>query len=177
MFLDLVDNPDMVHRAIGRLVEGHIAVLKSLEEQEALSVGNLAHYTGSGGTGGAGADVRESVRCDLVGHQPHGVGVGCRGHRRLQRPAPSRNTGRVRLPAVTCVAEHSPIEIADAIVTCVAGHSPIEIADAVAPRVADHPSLETGISFYTCFRVRTGAGVRGDILASNAEKHLPYQKE
>jgi len=50
MFLDLVDNPDMVHRAVGRLVDGHLAILRALEHEGALSLPNGRHYTGSGGT-------------------------------------------------------------------------------------------------------------------------------
>ena len=51
MFLDLVDNPGMVHKAVGRIVDGHITMLKSMEDQGALSLGNRRHYVGSGGTG------------------------------------------------------------------------------------------------------------------------------
>ena len=51
MFLDLVDHPGMVHKAVGKLVDGHIAMLKAMEEQGALSLGNRNHYVGSGGTG------------------------------------------------------------------------------------------------------------------------------
>jgi len=50
LFLDLVDNPAMVHKAIGRLVDGHLAVIHALEREGALSLPNGRHYTGSGGT-------------------------------------------------------------------------------------------------------------------------------
>ena len=50
MFLDLVDNPAMVHKAVARLVDGHIAIIKALEREGALSLPNGRHYTGSGGT-------------------------------------------------------------------------------------------------------------------------------
>jgi hypothetical protein len=49
-FLDLVDNPGMVHRAVGRLVDGHLAIIRALEREGALSLANGRHYTGSGGT-------------------------------------------------------------------------------------------------------------------------------
>jgi len=49
-FLDLVDNPEMVHKAIGRIVDGHLAVIYALEKEGALSLPNGRHYTGSGGT-------------------------------------------------------------------------------------------------------------------------------
>jgi len=49
-FLDLVDNPEMVHRAVGRLVDGHLAIIRALEKEGALSLPNGRHYTGSGGT-------------------------------------------------------------------------------------------------------------------------------
>jgi len=49
-FLDLADNPAMVHRAVGRLVDGHLAIIRALEKEGALSLANGRHYTGSGGT-------------------------------------------------------------------------------------------------------------------------------
>ena len=51
MYLDLAINPGMVHKAAGRIVDGHIAMIKSMEEQGALSLGNRRHYVGSGGVG------------------------------------------------------------------------------------------------------------------------------
>jgi len=51
MFADLVDNPSMVHKAVGRIVDGHIAMVRSMERQGALSLGNRSHYVGSGGVG------------------------------------------------------------------------------------------------------------------------------
>jgi len=51
LFLDLVDRPEMVHKAIGRIVDGHIALVKSAERQGLFSLSNRNHYTGSGGTG------------------------------------------------------------------------------------------------------------------------------
>lgn len=50
LFLDLVDHPEMVHRAIARLVEGHLSIIDRLEQAGALSLPNGRHYTGSGGT-------------------------------------------------------------------------------------------------------------------------------
>lgn len=50
-FLDLVDRPAFVHRALDRLVQREIVCLQSLERQGALSLGNRNHYAGSGGTG------------------------------------------------------------------------------------------------------------------------------
>jgi len=73
LYLDLVDRPEMIHRAIGRIVDGHIAMLKSLEAQGGLSLGNRRHYTGSGGTGytrelpAAGFDGQRVRICDLWG--------------------------------------------------------------------------------------------------------------
>jgi len=49
MFIDLVDNPGMVHKAISRIVEGHISIIKTLEEEGLLSLSNRNHYVGSGG--------------------------------------------------------------------------------------------------------------------------------
>ena len=72
MFMDLVENPQMVHRAISRIVDGHIALVKSMEQQGALTLGNRRHYVGSGGTGfthqlpQAGFDGRVRT-CDLWG--------------------------------------------------------------------------------------------------------------
>jgi len=50
LFLDLVDHPAMVHKAVGRLVDGHIAIVRALEREGALSLAHGRHYTGSGGT-------------------------------------------------------------------------------------------------------------------------------
>ena len=50
LFLDLVDNPDFVHRAVGKIVDGHIAMMTDAQKQEALTLGNRNHYAGSGGT-------------------------------------------------------------------------------------------------------------------------------
>lgn len=51
LFMDLTDRPEMVHRAIGRLVDGHMAIVDSLEQQGLFSLSNRNHYAGSGGTG------------------------------------------------------------------------------------------------------------------------------
>jgi len=50
MFLDLAENPSLVHRVVGLLVDGYIAAVKSMERQGALTLANRRHYTGSGGT-------------------------------------------------------------------------------------------------------------------------------
>ncbi|MHB0936065.1 MAG: uroporphyrinogen decarboxylase/cobalamine-independent methonine synthase family protein [Armatimonadota bacterium] len=49
MFMDLVDNPEMVHKAIGKLVDGHRAIIRAYEREGILSLPNGHHYTGSGG--------------------------------------------------------------------------------------------------------------------------------
>lgn len=63
LFMDLVDNPPMVHRAIGRIIEGHIAMVRSFEKQGLLSIGNRNHYVGSGGV----AYTRELPQKDFDG--------------------------------------------------------------------------------------------------------------
>ena len=50
-FLDLIDNPGFAHRVIDRLMQREVVILRSLERQGALSLGNRNHYAGSGGTG------------------------------------------------------------------------------------------------------------------------------
>jgi len=51
MYLDLAVNPEMVHRAADRIVDGHLAMIRAMEAQGALSLGNRRHYVGSGGVG------------------------------------------------------------------------------------------------------------------------------
>ncbi len=51
MFMDLIDQPEMVHRAVARLVDGQISIAHALERQAGLTLGNGRHYVGSGGTG------------------------------------------------------------------------------------------------------------------------------
>jgi len=50
-FMDLVDNPAMVHKAIGRIVDAHLSIVRDLQSQGALSLGNRNQYVGSGGVG------------------------------------------------------------------------------------------------------------------------------
>jgi hypothetical protein len=50
MFMDLVDAPELVDRIVGIIVDGHIGMMRQLEEQGALTPGNRNHYCGSGGT-------------------------------------------------------------------------------------------------------------------------------
>jgi hypothetical protein len=50
-YMDLVERPQMVHEAVRRIVDGHIAMVRSMERQGALSLGNRNHYVGSGGAG------------------------------------------------------------------------------------------------------------------------------
>ncbi|MFQ6096603.1 MAG: hypothetical protein ACE5O2_02675 [Armatimonadota bacterium] len=50
-FMDMADDPDMVHAGMSRLMEGKLAWLESLEEQRLLSLNNDNDYVGSGGFG------------------------------------------------------------------------------------------------------------------------------
>jgi hypothetical protein len=50
LFLDLTDNPAMVHDAVARITDGHIAIMCALEARGGLSLGIRNHYSGSGGT-------------------------------------------------------------------------------------------------------------------------------
>lgn len=49
LFMDLMLNPEMVHQAVTKIVDGHISMVKSLERQGALIISNRTGYTGSGG--------------------------------------------------------------------------------------------------------------------------------
>ncbi|HUT24510.1 MAG TPA: hypothetical protein VM492_09230 [Sumerlaeia bacterium] len=49
--VDLVERPEMVHKAMGRLLNAHLARLDQYEEQNALSLNNGYHRVGSGGLG------------------------------------------------------------------------------------------------------------------------------
>jgi hypothetical protein len=49
IFTDLVDEPDFVHEAMRRLVDGEISMRRSLEAQGALTLNLRSHYAGSGG--------------------------------------------------------------------------------------------------------------------------------
>ena len=51
LYMDLVDRPEWVHRAMTILVDGALAELELLEREGALSLNNRNHYTGSGGVG------------------------------------------------------------------------------------------------------------------------------
>ncbi len=51
LFLDIVDRPQWVHRALQRIIDGHMGVLRALEEANALGLNNAADYCGSGGVG------------------------------------------------------------------------------------------------------------------------------
>ena len=50
-FLDMTDNPELLHAGMKRLMEGKLAWLESLEEQGVLSLNNGNDYVGSGGFG------------------------------------------------------------------------------------------------------------------------------
>jgi hypothetical protein len=50
LYIDLFDNPEMVHKAVDKIVDGDIQMMKDAEEQNVLSLGNRNHYAGSGGT-------------------------------------------------------------------------------------------------------------------------------
>ncbi len=50
-FLDMMDEPELVHAGLRRLMEGRLAWLDSLEQQGLLSLNNGNHYVGSGGFG------------------------------------------------------------------------------------------------------------------------------
>ncbi|MBD3174543.1 MAG: hypothetical protein GF320_05160 [Armatimonadia bacterium] len=50
-FWDMVDQPEMVHRGMERLMEGRLAGLESLEQQGLLYLNNGNQYVGSGGFG------------------------------------------------------------------------------------------------------------------------------
>jgi len=51
MFLDMMDEPELMHAGMRRLMEGKLAWLESLEGQGLLSLNNGRHYIGSGGWG------------------------------------------------------------------------------------------------------------------------------
>lgn len=50
MFLDLMDEPEFVHEVVSKLIDGKIAIAKSLEKQGALTLTLGRDYSGSGGT-------------------------------------------------------------------------------------------------------------------------------
>jgi len=50
MYMDLIDKPEMVHKAIGRIIDGRIQMIRDAEEQGAMTLGNRNNYAGSGGT-------------------------------------------------------------------------------------------------------------------------------
>ncbi|MFB3881240.1 MAG: hypothetical protein ACE149_08245 [Armatimonadota bacterium] len=50
-FLDMAEDPEMVHEGMRRLMEGRIAELESAESQGLLSLNNAASSVGSGGSG------------------------------------------------------------------------------------------------------------------------------
>lgn len=51
IFMDLVDNPDLVHKGMSRIMDGTVGEIEQFEEQNALSLNNRNHYCGSGGNG------------------------------------------------------------------------------------------------------------------------------
>ena len=51
LFWDMMDRPEWVHRALKRILDGHLGVLRALEEENALGLNNAADYCGSGGVG------------------------------------------------------------------------------------------------------------------------------
>ncbi|MBN8217792.1 MAG: hypothetical protein J0L75_14200 [Spirochaetes bacterium] len=55
IFTDLVDEEAFVHEAMGRLVDGEIAMRRSLEAQGALTLNLRGHYAGSGGNSYTGS--------------------------------------------------------------------------------------------------------------------------
>jgi hypothetical protein len=50
-FMDMADDPDIVHAGMRRLMQGRLAWIESLEAQGALSLNNENDYVGSGGFG------------------------------------------------------------------------------------------------------------------------------
>ncbi|OGV62961.1 MAG: hypothetical protein A2498_05765 [Lentisphaerae bacterium RIFOXYC12_FULL_60_16] len=50
LFMDLLDHPEMVHRAVRRIVDGHIGMAKAFEEMGVFRLCNRNQYVGSGGT-------------------------------------------------------------------------------------------------------------------------------
>jgi len=51
LFWDMMDRPEWVHRALQRILDGHLGVLRALEAENALGLNNAADYCGSGGVG------------------------------------------------------------------------------------------------------------------------------
>lgn len=51
MMYDLIDNPNLIHRLMAFLRDGHMALLDYLEEEGLLSLNNDGAYVGSGGLG------------------------------------------------------------------------------------------------------------------------------
>ena len=54
LFWDMVDRPGWVHRALQRIMDGLLGVLRALEAENALGLNNAADYCGSGGVGYSG---------------------------------------------------------------------------------------------------------------------------
>lgn len=50
-YLDMSDEPELLHAGMRRLMEGKLAWLESLEQQDVLSLNNENNYVGSGGFG------------------------------------------------------------------------------------------------------------------------------
>ena len=51
VFMDLIDNPDLVRDGLRRIVDGFVGMVTQLEEQGALSLNNRNHNPAQGGTG------------------------------------------------------------------------------------------------------------------------------
>jgi len=49
--MDLHDRPELVHKAIDKLVNAYLSVLDQFEEQNLLTLNNAFHRVGSGGLG------------------------------------------------------------------------------------------------------------------------------
>lgn len=72
MMYDLIDNPDLLHRLMGMMRDGTLALLDWLEEEGLLSLNNDGSYVGSGGLGWStelpAPDFDGKVRlCDMWG--------------------------------------------------------------------------------------------------------------
>ncbi|MFP4029484.1 MAG: hypothetical protein ACLFWL_16995 [Candidatus Brocadiia bacterium] len=51
VLMDVVDNPDLVHRGLEKIVDGFVGMITQLEQQDALSLNNRNHNPAQGGTG------------------------------------------------------------------------------------------------------------------------------
>jgi hypothetical protein len=51
MLYDLIDRPEWIHRAMNRMTDIEISIVRQLEQQNAISLNNGVNYVGSGGIG------------------------------------------------------------------------------------------------------------------------------